>query len=94
MHLTASPPWEGLVRFVDRLPVDLDLNSLARTNKAVQRCRGNGVEDGTTLLRLCLARGPGGKSLQETAAAGHLVGGPLLLGVYAETRIMAQSLRR
>lgn len=57
-----------------RLPTDLDLNSLARATKAVQRRRGDGVEDGTTLLRLCLARGPGGKSLQETAVWAHLNG--------------------
>jgi hypothetical protein len=32
------------------------------------------VEDGTALLRLSLARGPGGMSLQETAAWAHLNG--------------------
>lgn len=43
-----------------RLPPDLDLDVLARSSKAIQR--GRALCDGTTLLRLALARGPGGLS--------------------------------
>ena len=74
MPITASPVWEAWCDLSARFPTDLNLNDLARTTKAVQRRRGDGVDDGTTLLRLCLARGPGGKSLQETAAWAHLNG--------------------
>jgi hypothetical protein len=74
MHITASPAWEAWSELSTRLPADLDLDSLARTTKAVQRRRGDGVVDGTTLLRLSLARGPGGKSLREAAAWAHLNG--------------------
>ena len=70
-----------------RLPPDLDLNSLARATKAVQRVRGDGVEDGTALLRLSLARGPGGKSLQETAAWAHLNGVAELTGQSLNERL-------
>lgn len=74
MHVTASPAWDAWLALSARLPPDLDLNRLARTTKAVQRCRGEGVEDGTALLRLSLARGPGGKSLQEATAWANLNG--------------------
>ena len=87
MHIAASPTWEAWSELSTRLPTDLDLNSLARTTKAVQRRRGNGVEDGTTLLRLCLARGPGGKSLQETAAWAHLNGVAQLTGQSLNERL-------
>ena len=40
----------------------------------MQRQRGDGIPDGTTLFRLCLAHGPGGLSLQETAVWAHLEG--------------------
>src|SRR3954451_20371257 len=49
-----------------RLPPDLDLDELARRSKAIQRRRKIG--EGATLLRLALARGPGGLSLREAAA--------------------------
>src|SRR5271165_2864136 len=52
--------------FLARLPPDLDLESLARQHKAFQRSRG--VRSGTDLLRLVLAWGPGGYSLQQVAA--------------------------
>jgi hypothetical protein len=74
MHSIASPCWEAWSELSTRLPADLDLDSLARREKAIQRCRGDGIADGTTLLRLSLARGPGGKSLQDTAAWAHLNG--------------------
>jgi hypothetical protein len=74
MHLTASPVWEAWSELSTRLPADLNLDALARSSHAIQRHRGAGVSDGATLLRLSLARGPGGKSLQETAVWAHLNG--------------------
>ena len=74
MHVTASPCWETWSALAARLPPDLDLDILARETNAIKRARTNAVEDGTTLLRLSLARGPGGKSLQETAAWAYLNG--------------------
>ena len=57
-----------------RLPADLDLDALARETGAIQRRRGDGIADGETLLRVSLARGPGGKSLQETASWADQIG--------------------
>jgi hypothetical protein len=74
MHLTASPVWDAWSELSTRLPADLDLDAVARSTDAIQRCRGDGVRDGATLLQLSLARGPGGKSLQETAVWAHLNG--------------------
>jgi hypothetical protein len=68
MHMTASPVWEAWSELSTRFPADLDLDELARATGAIQRVRGNGIGDGVTLLQLSLARGPGGKSLPETAA--------------------------
>lgn len=55
-----------------RLPPELDLDALAFSTKSIQRCRKIG--DGTTLLRLALARGPGNLSLSETAAWAAMLG--------------------
>lgn len=74
MHITASSTWDAWSELSARLPADLDLDLLARTTKAVQRQRGDGVIDGTTLLRLSLARGPGGKSLPAAAVWAHVNG--------------------
>lgn len=52
--------------FLGRLPAELDVEALARETKAFQRPRG--VRSGTDLLRLALAWGPGGYSLQQVAA--------------------------
>jgi hypothetical protein len=52
--------------FLARLPAHIDLEALARSTKAFQRPRG--VRSGTDLLRLALAWGPGGYSLQQVAA--------------------------
>jgi hypothetical protein len=52
--------------FLARLPPTLDLEGLARQTKAFQRPRG--VRSGTDLLRLSLAWGSGGYSLQRVAA--------------------------
>lgn len=70
----ASPGWQAWSAWATRLPPDLDLDALARNSKAIQRVRGNGIGDGASLLRLCLAHGPGGMSLQEVAAWAHLEG--------------------
>jgi hypothetical protein len=48
-----------------RLPADLDLDALALETKAIQRKRK--IDGGANLLRLALARGPGGFSLRQTS---------------------------
>jgi len=55
-----------------RLPPGIDLDALAFETKAIQRRRD--IADGTTLLRLALARGPGGLSLNQTAAWAAMTG--------------------
>jgi hypothetical protein len=50
----------------------LDLDGLARETRALLRRRG--VRSGADLLRLGLAWGPGGNSLQETAAWARMLG--------------------
>lgn len=55
-----------------RLPADLDLDVLAAQCGAIER--GRVVADGATLLRLALARGPGGLSLRDTAAWASRIG--------------------
>lgn len=62
----------GWFDILSRLPADLDLNQMARDNQAIQRLRG--ITDAADLLRLGLARGPGGKSLKQTAAWAGLCG--------------------
>jgi hypothetical protein len=74
MHITASPAWQAWSELSTRLPADLDLDALARSTGAIRRVRGEGIGDGTTLLRLCLAHGPGQMSLQESVAWAHLEG--------------------
>jgi hypothetical protein len=49
-----------------RLPPDLDLDTLALETGAIQRRRK--ISGGAMVLRLALARGPGGLSLSQTAA--------------------------
>jgi Transposase DDE domain len=72
MQNLASSMDAGWFDILSRLPPDLDLNRLARDTKAIQRLRG--ITDAADLLRLGLARGPGGKSLKETAAWSGLCG--------------------
>jgi len=55
-----------------RLPAGLDLDRLALETKAIQRKRE--VADGVALLRIALARGPGGLSLRQTAAWASMLG--------------------
>jgi len=61
--------WSGLI---SRVAGDLDLDALAKETRALLRRRG--VPDAKALLRLALARGPGGMSLRQTAAWAHLSG--------------------
>ena len=51
--------------FLARFPPHVDLEGLARETKAFQRPRG--VRSGTDLMRLALAWGPGGYSMQQVA---------------------------
>jgi hypothetical protein len=87
MHMSASPIWDAWSELSTRLPSDLDLDALALATKAIQRHRGDGITDGATLLRLSLARGPGGKSLQETAAWSRLNGLAELTGQSLNERL-------
>jgi hypothetical protein len=71
MHKASVAVIDQFPDFLARLPVSLNLDELARETKALQRPRG--VRSGTALLRLALAWGPGGYSLQRVAAwAGEL----------------------
>ncbi len=72
MQNLASPSDSDWLDIVSRLPPDLDLNQLARETRAIQRFRG--ITDAADLLRLGLARGPGGKSLKQTAAWAYMSG--------------------
>jgi hypothetical protein len=67
MQTSASPTWDAWLELSALLPSDLDLDALARAHGAVERQRGDGIIDGTSLFRASLARGPGGKSLPEAA---------------------------
>lgn len=72
MHDSASlilQDWPGLLA---RLAGGLDLEALAMETRALVRRRG--VPDAKALLRLALARGPGGMSLRQTAAWAQLTG--------------------
>jgi hypothetical protein len=71
MRDSASLPIEDWPALIERLSnIGLDLDDLARTTKALLRRRG--VPSAKALLRLALARGPGGFSLRETAAWARL----------------------
>lgn len=72
MQNTASLPADQFEELLRRFPPDLDLDSLARQTKAIERKRV--VETGANLLRLALARGPGGLSLSQTAAWATMLG--------------------
>ncbi len=66
MQTTASDPTNQFSDLLNRLPAGLDLDRLALETKAIQRKRKIG--DGASLLRLALARGPGGFSLRQASA--------------------------
>lgn len=66
MQITASVPTDQFTDLLTRLPAGLDLDALALETKAIQRKRKS--DGGATLLRLALARGPGGFSLPRPQA--------------------------
>src|SRR5580765_8533872 len=66
MQNTASVPADQFSDLLERLPAGLDLDSLALETKAIRRKRK--LAGGASLLRLALARGPGGFSLRQTSA--------------------------
>lgn len=72
MQNTASLPADRFDELLSRLPADLDLDALAHQTKAIERKRE--INTGADLLRLALARGPGGLSLSETAAWATMLG--------------------
>jgi hypothetical protein len=72
MQNLASPPDSAWQDILSRLPPNLDLDQLARDTGAIQRPRE--IADGSDLLRLGLARGPGGKTLKQTVAWAHMCG--------------------
>ena len=72
MQNTASLPADQFDDLLLRLPPGLDLDQLARQTKAIQRKRA--LTSGPHLLRLALARGPGGLSLSEAAAWATMLG--------------------
>jgi hypothetical protein len=72
MQDAASVLTDRFAELLARLPAGLDLDRLALETKAIQRKRE--VVDGAALLRIALARGPGGLSLRQTAAWASLLG--------------------
>ena len=71
MH-TASLPIDHFDDVLGRLPPGVNLDALAFDTGAIERRREIG--DGASLLRLALARGPGGLSLSQTAAWASMIG--------------------
>ncbi len=71
MQYATSLPADRFDAVLSRLPPKLDLDALARQTKAIERKRV--LETGANLLRLSLARGPGGLSLSQTAARATLL---------------------
>jgi hypothetical protein len=72
MQTTASLHTDEFSVLLARLPADLDLDRLATEHKAIQR--GRKIKSGTALLRLALARGPGGLSLRDAAGWAGMLG--------------------
>jgi len=72
MQPTASVPTDQFPDLLKRLPAGLDLDQLALETTAIRRKRKIG--DGASLLRLALARGPGGFSLRQAAGWVSLLG--------------------
>jgi hypothetical protein len=66
MPKASAEPIDHFPAFLERLPPSLDIENLARQTKAFRRARG--IRSGTDLLRLALAWGCGGYSLQGVAA--------------------------
>jgi hypothetical protein len=72
MQNVASVLTDQFSELLERLAAGLDLDRLALETKAIQRKRE--LVDGASLLRIALARGPGGLSLRQTAAWASLLG--------------------
>ncbi len=72
MQTAASVLTDQFAALLERLPAGLDLDRLAVETKAIQRKRE--LVDGVSLLRIALARGPGGLSLRQTAAWASMLG--------------------
>ena len=72
MQSTASLLGDEFPTLLARLPRDLDLDQLAVEHKAIER--GRKIRDGASLLRLALARGPGGMSLRDAAGWAGVLG--------------------
>ena len=72
MQNAASALTDRFADLLGRLPADIDLDRLALETKAIQRRRE--VVDGARLLRIALARGPGGLSLRQTSAWASMPG--------------------
>jgi hypothetical protein len=72
MQTPASPSIDDYVALLARLPADLDLDRLAAEHKAIKR--GRKIKTGATLVRLALARGPGGMSLRDAAGWAGVIG--------------------
>src|SRR5271168_1916944 len=72
MQNVASVLTDQFSDLLERLPAGLDLDRLALETKAIQRRRE--VVGGAALLRIALARGPGGLSLRQTAAWASMQG--------------------
>ena len=72
MQNQASVLTDQFPDLLKRLPVALDLDSLALQTKAIQRRRE--LADGESLLRLALAYGPGGLSLRQASAWASMLG--------------------
>jgi hypothetical protein len=72
MQNIASLPADRFDELLRRLPAGLDLDALAQRTKAIERKRE--IDSGANLLRLALARGPGGLSLSQTAAWATMLG--------------------
>lgn len=72
METTPSAHGDGFCDLLARLPAGMDLDRLAHEHAAIERERE--ISDGASLLRLALARGPGGLSLRQTAAWASTIG--------------------
>jgi len=72
MQNTASVLTDHFADLLARLPAGLDLDRLALETQAIQRKRE--LVGGVALLRIALARGPGGLSLRQTAAWASMQG--------------------
>lgn len=66
MQAPSPPAIDHFPALLARIPPHIDLESLARQTGSFRRPRG--VRSGTDLLRLTLAWGPGGYSMQRVAA--------------------------